>query len=137
MADVLLTGASLASLLALVLLLLQAAKVSGAIKAVDIGVGLLSVILSWGLVHTLYALRYARAYYADPVGGINFNEQAAPCYADFAYLSFTIGMTFQVSDTNIQTKGIRAMALRQAMLSYVFGTVIIATTINVIASLSQ
>jgi uncharacterized membrane protein len=70
-------------------------------------------------------------------GGIDFNETAAPDYGDFAYLSFTIGMTFQVSDTNIQSKQIRRTALRHAWLSFPMGAVIIATTINVVAGLAK
>jgi uncharacterized membrane protein len=76
-------------------------------------------------------------YYGQPEGGINFNEQASPDYKDFAYLAFTLGMTFQVSDTDLQTKTIRGTALRQSLLAYLFGTVIIATTINTLASLSK
>jgi uncharacterized membrane protein len=68
---------------------------------------------------------------------VDFNEKTAPKYTDFAYLAFTIGLTFQVSDTNIQTMLIRKTALKHALLSYLFGAVIIATTINTIASLGK
>ena len=94
---------------------------------------MLTVLLSWSLVHTLFALRYARLYYADGAGGIDFKNDDAPDYADFAYVAFTVGMTFQVSDTDIQLRGIRRTVLGHALLAYVFGTVIIAVTINVIA----
>jgi uncharacterized membrane protein len=80
-------------------------------------------------------LRYARSYYGEPAGGISFNEQDPPAYLDFAYFSFTIGMTFQVSDTNITRKAIRHLALHHALLSYLFGAVILATAINIFASL--
>jgi uncharacterized membrane protein len=76
-------------------------------------------------------------YYKKTHGEIEFNESDAPQYTDFAYLAFTLGMTFQVSDTNLKTKEMRITALRHALLSYAFGTVIIATTINTLASLSQ
>ncbi len=76
-----------------------------------------------------------RLYYSGPDGGIDFNEDDKPCYADFAYLAFTIGMTYQVSDTDLTTKEIRHTALRHALLSYLFGTVIIAATINLAAGL--
>ena len=88
-------------------------------------------------MHTVYTLQYARLYYSDEPGGIDFNQAAPPRYADFAYLSLTMGMTFQVSDTDLQTSTIRATALRQALLSYLFGVVIVATTINLIASLGS
>ena len=68
-------------------------------------------------------------------GGIDFNEDDPPAYADFAYLAFTLGMTFQVSDTDLQTKPIRATALRHGLLSYLFGAIILATTINLVAGL--
>jgi uncharacterized membrane protein len=91
--------------------------------------------LSWGLVHTVFSLRYARSYYSRPVGGIDFNEDDPPTYLDFAYLAFTIGMTFQVSDTNLMNKKIRRVALSHALLSYLFGAVIVALVINVVSSL--
>jgi uncharacterized membrane protein len=80
-------------------------------------------------------LRYAELYYAGTRGGVDFNQDEPPRYLDFAYLSFTIGMTFQVSDTNLQAPSIRATALRQALVSYLFGAVILASMINLIAGL--
>jgi uncharacterized membrane protein len=83
-------------------------------------------------------LRYARAFYAPAVAkkpAVDFNEDDPPTYADFAYLAFTIGMTFQVSDTSITTKPVRHIALRHALLSYLFGAVILAVAINLVASL--
>jgi len=74
-------------------------------------------------------------YYTGPDGGVSFNQSEAPRYADFAYLAFTIGMTFQVSDTDLQTLAIRATVLRHALLSYLFGAVILATTVNLVAGL--
>jgi len=74
-------------------------------------------------------------YYAGRAGGIDFNEQAAPSYLDFAYVAFTIGMTFQVSDTDLTTHEIRRTALRHALVSYLFGAVIIGMMINIVASL--
>lgn len=135
--DVLLLIGSIASLVAVAFLIVQVGNDSGVTKAIDFGIGLLSVIASWSVVHTSFLLRYARLYYSSPEGGIDFNEPEAPKYTDFAYLAFTIGMTFQVSDTDLKTKEIRATALRHALLSYIFGTVIIATTINTLGSLSK
>jgi uncharacterized membrane protein len=94
-----------------------------------------SVALTWGLVHTVFTLRYARTYYRPPVGGIDFNEDDPPTYLDFAYLALTIAMTFQVSDTNLTTKSMRRIALAHALLSYLYGAVIIALVINVVSSL--
>ena len=94
-----------------------------------------TVVLSWLLVHTLFMLRYAHLYYGAPQGGIEFPGGDPPSYGDFAYLAFTIGMTFQVSDTAISAGPIRRTATRHALLSYVFGTAIIASTISVLAGL--
>jgi uncharacterized membrane protein len=87
------------------------------------------------VVHTVYTLRYARLYYSDTDGGIDFSDPDPPTYADFAYMAFTIGMTSQVSDTEIESKAIRAEALRQGLLSFLFGTGILASTVNLIANL--
>ncbi|WP_241972941.1 DUF1345 domain-containing protein [Cryobacterium sp. TMT2-14] len=95
----------------------------------------LSVGLSWILVHTLFTLRYASLYYSGPDGGVDFNQVVPPSYGDFAYLAFTIGMTFQVSDTSLQTHAIRMTALRHSLLSYLFGSFILATLINLVAGL--
>ena len=97
--------------------------------------GIVSVALSWTLVHTVFTLRYARTYFSEPVGGIDFNEYYPPTYREFAYLAMTIGMTFQVSDTNLTNKSIRRIALAHALLSYLFGAVILALVINVVSSL--
>jgi uncharacterized membrane protein len=83
----------------------------------------------------VFTSHYARLYYSHPAGGIDFNQAAPPRYSDFAYLAFTVGMTFQVSDTSLQTAAARAAVLRQALLSYLLGAVILATTINLLAGL--
>jgi uncharacterized membrane protein len=80
-------------------------------------------------------LRYARLYYTPPEGGVEFNSTEPPRFSDFAYLAFTLGMTFQVSDTNLKTNGFRKLALGQSLLSYLFGTVILAATVNLVVSL--
>ena len=102
-----------------------------------IGFGLFSIVLSWTTVHSLYMLRYAELYYRDVNGGVIFEGTDQPNFWDFAYLAFTIGMTYQVSDTTFTTPAFRKAALGHALLSYVFGTAIIATTINFVASLSR
>ena len=126
----------LASLASLVFVLVPAASTTGLERVLLAGLALVSVALSWVLLHTLYALRYAQLYYTQG-GGIDFNQGDPPQYSDFAYFSFTLGMTFQVSDTNITTHTIRATVLRHALLSFVFGSVILATTINLVAGLSS
>jgi uncharacterized membrane protein len=95
-----------------------------------------SVAASWLVVNTVYTLRYAALYYTDPPGGVEFAGGDHPTYREFAYVAFTVGMTFQVSDTSLQTTDIRMAVLRHALMSLVFDVVIIAVTVNVVAGLS-
>lgn len=134
--DVLLLIASLASVVAIVVILVAARQSQGVEKAGLAGLAVVSVALSWTLVHTLYTLRYAQLYYRGTQGGVDFNQTEPPKYSDFAYLSFTLGMTFQVSDTNIGDSAIRQVILRHTLLSYLFGSVILATTVNLVAGLT-
>lgn len=134
-ADLILLFACVVSLGAVVLTLLEASGthercVRGQLSALVVA----SVVLSWLVVHVVFTLRYARLYYREPQGGIDFNEKIPPSYTDFAYLAFTIGMTYQVSDTNLASK-IRKTALQHALLSFLFGTVIVVTAINAVAEL--
>jgi uncharacterized membrane protein len=135
--DVLVLLSAVASLVAVGYVLVQASSEKGAAQDLLAGLGVLSVALSWFAVHSLFALRYARLYYGGHPGGIDFNQKTPPRYLDFAYVSFTIGMTFQVSDTQLETPPIRTTALRQALLAYLFGAVILAATINLIAGLAS
>jgi len=133
-AEAVLVGAGVASLLAVVFTLAQAgdagAPQRGLLTALAIG----SVALAWLSVHTVFLLRYARIYYSPPDGGIAFGDEP-PDYGDFAYLALTIGMTFQVSDTDLSAKRVRRVALHHALLSYLFGTVIVAITVSSVAGL--
>ena len=134
-AELMVVGAGTALLAAVGFALAKAGQATGGMKAYLIALGLLSVVLSWTVVHTVFMLRYARAYYAEPVGGIEFNEEEPPTYTDFAYFSFTVGMTFQVADTNITSKAVRRVTLHHALLSYLFGAVLLGLVINVVATL--
>ena len=139
-ADILLVIASLASLGLVAFVLIRASTVSGTERGLLASLAIASVALSWALIHTLYTLRYASLYYSGKPGGVNFNQGSVdhgrePDYGDFAYLSFTLGMTYQVSDTALQTRAFRVTALRHGLLSFVFGAVILATTINLVAGL--
>ncbi len=137
MADILTIAASVASLGAVVFLLLGARNAQGAATVVVPVLALAGVVLSWFLVHTLFMLRYAKLYFEGRSGGIDFNQQDSPRYTDFAYVAFTIGMTYQVSDTNLRTRRIRSTALGHALLSYLFGAVILAAIINLLAGLAR
>ena len=136
-ADLVMLGAAIASLVAVGYALFDAGAASGSTKYMDAGLALVSVFVSWSLVHTVFTLKYARLYYSEPAGGIDFNDTGAPDYHDFAYLAFTIGMTFQVSDTNIQSRQIRQTVLRHAWISFPLVSVIIATSINLVSGLAK
>jgi uncharacterized membrane protein len=117
--------------------LLAAGGSKGTSAAIAAVLGILDVAASWLLVHTVFTLRYAELYYTEPSGGIDFNQDEDPSYGDFAYLAFTLGMTYQVSDTDLRSRGVRMTALRHGLLSYLLGAVILATTINLVAGLGS
>jgi uncharacterized membrane protein len=131
--DLVLLIAAVGALVTVALVVFRAHQ-NGPVRTV-LGVG--CVALSWAVLHTVMTLRYARLYYANPKGGLDFKQEADPTFRDFAYVAFTIGMTFQVSDTDVQKAAIRATVLRHALISFVFGAVIIAVTINLVAGLSK
>jgi uncharacterized membrane protein len=137
-AHVVLVLASVASLVGVGFDLAKASQITGFDRVLLTAVGVFTVAVSWAVVHTTFALHYAHEFYTTPIGGIDFkNGGDPPDYQDFAYVAFTVGMTFQVSDTDIQHRDIRRTVLRQSLLSYLYGAVILAVMINVIASLLQ
>ncbi len=135
-ADALLLSAAGASLVAVGIVLFGAPESVGIRRLLRVGLGVVSVALSWTLVHTSFTLRYARTYYTGEQRAIDFNQAKPPRYSDFAYLAFTIGMTFQVSDTALCSGGMRRIALRHSLISYLFATVILATAVSLVAGLS-
>ncbi len=103
-----------------------------------IGAAVLTVILSWTVINTVYTLRYADQHFRSTPGGIAFGAEDGrqhPGYRDFAYVAFTIGMTYQVSDTTLRDPQIRRTVLAHAILPYVFGVVIVAGSVNLISGL--
>lgn len=107
-------------------------------------VSLSPVLLSWLLLHTTFAIRYAHLYHdhnklktGSNIGGLDFPTKEEPDYLDFAYFSFVIGMTFQVSDVQVNSRVIRRFVLLHSLISFVFNTIIVALTINTIAGLKQ
>ena len=133
-AETVLIGAGAASLVAVAFVLGEAGRTHAPGRGLLTALALASVALAWMSVHTVFMLRYARIYYSPPDGGIDFHDEA-PDYRDFAYLALTIGMTFQVSDTDLLGKRVRRVALHHALLSYVFGTGIVAITVSSVAAL--
>ena len=136
LAELLLLSASVASLVGVAFGIVKAHQSERVLDFLFTSTSVFTVVLSWALVHTVFTLRYAHQYYTPPVGGIDFKSGAYdPDYRDFAYLAFTVGMTYQVSDTELNRTEIRRTVLRHALLSYLFGAVILALLVNVIASL--
>jgi uncharacterized membrane protein len=135
--DLAVLAASVGSLGAIAYTVHRAGNSHGATKALLIALAVAVVALSWLTVHTLYLLRYGDVYYGDPVGGIDFNDDEPPDYHDFAYLALTIGMTFQVSDTSLTSKAMRRVAIRHALLAFLFVAVILALSINTVATLLE
>ena len=123
---------SLCGLLGIVMLLVVGHSSQGRLAA---AVALVGVFLAWASLHLMYAARYAHLYYADDAGGIDFNADELPGYRDFFYFSYNLGMTYQVSDTDVSSTAIRSVVLRHCLLSYLFGTVILAATVNLVAGL--
>src|SRR4051795_12699300 len=130
--DLVLIGISIGTLMAVALVIFRAHE--GPPLRIVLGVGCIAA--SWLVLNTVFTLRYARLYYTAPRGGVDFNQEDDPTYPDFAYLAFTIGMCFQVSDTSLRKTAIRATALRHGLTSFVFDAVIIAVTVNVVAGFS-
>lgn len=133
-ADLLIILASLASVGTVFLMLAKARGHNGDITLSGM-LTLLSLLLTWALIHTLYTLRYTSMYYADPIGGIEFAGGEQPRYVDFAYVAFTMGMTYQVSDTNLTTSDMRRTALGHTLLAFFFTTLLLGATINLLAGL--
>lgn len=129
--ELLVVLASLAGLVAVGVMLIHGGTASEAALA------LLTVAAAWCAVHTTYALLYAKHYLAAEPGCITLQgSEDGPRFSDFAYLSFTLGMTYAVSDTDLRTPAVRRMVWGHTMLAYLFGTVVIATALNLVVSLA-
>jgi uncharacterized membrane protein len=134
--DTAIVSAAVVSLVAVVLALERASQPDTVAATVIVVLSVVSISLSWAVVNTVYALKYARHYYVDQDGGFEFSG-AAPAYTDFAYVAFTVGMTFAVAETPPTTSAIRRAVLGHALLSYMFGTGILAVAINLVTNLAQ
>ncbi|WP_219518336.1 DUF1345 domain-containing protein [Nonomuraea ceibae] len=126
--EIVVVTVALCGLVAIVLLLVRGEPDAGHAAAAT---ALFGVFLAWAALHLMYAARYAYVYYTA-AGGIDFNSEQPPAYRDFFYFSYNLGMTYQVSDTDVSSSAIRSIVLRHTLLSYVFGTSILATAINLV-----
>lgn len=123
--------ASVLGLFASAAVMRQGKSVASFEGQLHVGLCFATVALAWILTHASFTLRYAHLYYrGEAKGGISFPGDDDPDDADFAYFAFTIGMTFQVSDTDITSREIRRTVLRHGLLSFVFNTVIVALALN-------
>jgi uncharacterized membrane protein len=132
--DIVVILVGLASLLGVTGLLI-ASRARGAELVIDGIVSTLAVVVGWLCVHTVYTLRYTRLYYASPSPPIDFNQEEDPTFSDFAYFSFNLGMAYQVSDTNLRSSDVRRVVLGHTLLAYLYGTVVIASTINLLVGI--
>lgn len=133
-------GGALVSLLAVVVLLGSVKGLSASEATRHVILSGLTVVSSWLLTHSIFTLHYAHLYYYDAndtrqEGGLDFPGKQPPDYLDFAYYSFVVGMTFQVSDVAVTARPIRRLTLLHGVLSFAFNTLIIALTINTVSGL--
>jgi len=139
----LIVSAATVSLLAVALLLRSAKSLSPEKLAEYVSVSVAAILFSWFLVHCLFALRYAHLYYANArekerkhaSGGLDFPGDKTPDYLDFAYFSFVVGMTCQVSDVQVTSSRLRALVLVHGLISFCFNTAILAMFVNIVAGL--
>lgn len=136
---------SFAAVVTVLLILINSDKNEGN-KLLTVLLVFASVVFSWLMVHTILTFHYAHLYYDDDeddagenkeIGGIKFPGDEEPGYIDFAYFSFVVGMTFQVSDVQVVNKKFRRLVLAHALISFLLNTFVVALTINFIAGLSN
>lgn len=131
--------ACFASLVAVVVALTQTnSQDPDPVSVLLVVLGVLGTMVAWALVNTVWALKYARLYFVDHAsGGFDVKQEDPPRYSDFAYLAFTVGMSFAVSEIELTSSLMRRKTLQHALLSYFFGTVVIAVAINFVTNLGQ
>ena len=125
--------AGIASLAGVVVVLLDGGLKGSPVTSAAV---LTAIVASWATMHTIFAMRYARMYWTAPVGGIDFHQPEAPRYTNFTYISVTVGMSFAISDTDLGASSFRRVAQVHALLSYLYGTVIVALLVNLVAGLA-
>jgi uncharacterized membrane protein len=129
------------SLLAIVYMLKDGKSLTPQLLTLHVSLAIITVVCSWLLTHTMFALYYAHSYYVrsiehpDLPTSLDFPREDQPDYWDFMYFSFVIGMTAQVADVSINSRRFRRLCLMHGILSFFFNTVIVAMNINLIAGL--
>jgi uncharacterized membrane protein len=124
--------ATFASIAAVIVGLAESTNRADNLRQLIIALSAVAVVLSWAMVNTVFAFKYARLYYADEDGGIDFQQAEPPCYVDFAYLAFTMGVAFAVSETGFTSTALRRIALPHALLSYAYTTFLIGIVVSLV-----
>jgi uncharacterized membrane protein len=136
--DVWIVLAAVASL-GVVVVALQRSGGKDAVAVATVLLSVLSVTLAWAMVNTVFALKYARMYYLDEPNrqGFDFAMDIEPAYSDFAYLAFTVGMSYASPETRPNHPATRKLVLGHALLSYLFGTGMIAVAVSLVTNLGS
>jgi uncharacterized membrane protein len=131
-------GGSIASLAAIVAFL-AGAKSAGDVQGAYFLFAVFTIILSWLLIHTMFAFHYAHEFYGEGAGrkkgGLKFPGEATPDYWDFVYFSFVVGMTFQVSDVQVTSRRLRRIVVAHGLVAFLFSVAIVALAVNIGSSL--
>jgi len=133
---------AVAASLAAIFFLIQKAAASAKPPRAQVALAVFTIACSWFLTHVMFALHYAHRFYrddpatpeSDATGGLNFPGEERPHYWDFIYFAFVIGMTAQVSDVQVTSRPMRHLVLWHGILSFAFYTIILALSINIVAS---
>lgn len=134
-------GAIISSLGGIVLALIAAKHDSPAQQNLVSGLAVLTLVVSWVMLQTVFTLHYAHRHFGDVDndgvinGGFNFPGEPAETYLDFVYLSFCIGATFQVSDTSVERATLRNLITTHGAVAYLYNTAILALGINILSGL--
>lgn len=133
--DTAVLSATFASIAAVIVGLAESTNRTDNLRQLIIALSTVAVVLSWAMVNTVFALKYARLYYFEEDGGIDFQQAGPPCYVDFAYLAFTIGVAFAVSETGFTSTTLRRLAFPHALLSYAYTTFLIGIVVSLVPTL--
>ena len=131
--------ASIASLAAIVLELMGIKELPARTQTLHLALATITILCSWCLVHTAFALHYAHEFYDDAKKGhdrcLDFPGTDQPDYVDFLYFAFVLGTTSQTSDVAIQSSAMRRLALMHGVIAFFFNTTLLALTVNIAAGL--
>lgn len=134
--DSLIITATLLSVVLVVLALVRSQPKDPVGSAAAI-LAVIGVVAAWALINTVFAFEYARMYYLDDHHRFDFDQDEDPAYSDFAYTAFSIGMAYTADSITRSSTPSRRVAMAHALLSYFFGTFVVAVAINLITSLTQ